>query len=198
VIGVFMLLKKKTKEEPWNEIMIARALAIQTFQAKSLVMVPRCNWTGNECDLLIVTNDLRIIDVEIKISRQDFKADRKKEKWFHSWDWKIDGPWSNKRKRPRRLPSKIWKHYFAIPREVWSEDLIEFLPSKDCGVITLWKSERSDGLIVCNVVKRAIPSKTAEKISAQSAVAIARLASLRMWNAYHQLEQERNGNKNGN
>ena len=64
----------------WSEQLIARTLARQTFEKKNLVIVPNCNWTGNECDLLVVTPDLRIIDVEVKISRSDLKADTKKNK----------------------------------------------------------------------------------------------------------------------
>lgn len=67
----------------WSEHAIARALVRQTFNRKYLVVVPNCNWTGHECDLLVVTENLRIIDVEIKISRADLKADAKKEKWWH-------------------------------------------------------------------------------------------------------------------
>lgn len=53
----------------WNANLIAGALARQFFQRKHLVVVPQCNWTGHECDLLVVTTDLRVIDVEIKVSR---------------------------------------------------------------------------------------------------------------------------------
>lgn len=59
----------------WTEKTIARALAQQTFNRKYLVVVPNCNWTGYEADILAVTENLRLIDVEIKISRADLKAD---------------------------------------------------------------------------------------------------------------------------
>ena len=47
----------------------------QAHQFDALVMVPNCYWTGDECDLLVVRNDLRLVDVEVKISRSDLKAD---------------------------------------------------------------------------------------------------------------------------
>ena len=65
----------------WSERLIARELAVGLF-ARRLVVVDNCIWTGHECDLLCVTTDLRIVDVEIKISRSDLKADAKKDKWF--------------------------------------------------------------------------------------------------------------------
>lgn len=92
----------------WSEKIIASALACQVFERKHLVLVPNCSWPGSECDLLVVTCDLRIIDVEVKISRSDLKADAAKDKWFHGWDWRIDGPWyggaDNRQRRPREWP----------------------------------------------------------------------------------------------
>src|SRR5690606_35854304 len=46
----------------WSEQTIARALAQQTFNRKYLVVVPNCNWTGYEADILAVTENLRLID----------------------------------------------------------------------------------------------------------------------------------------
>jgi hypothetical protein len=63
----------------WSEYNIARAIALQTLARKCVVLVDNCNWTGHECDVLGVTTDLRIIDVEVKISRADLKADAKKD-----------------------------------------------------------------------------------------------------------------------
>ena len=63
----------------WSEEKIATTLARQIFQRKCLVVVPNCSWTGDECDLLAVTKDLRVIDVEVKISRSDYRADAKKD-----------------------------------------------------------------------------------------------------------------------
>lgn len=190
-----------SRSRQWDENRVAGALAMQTFQRRALVIVPRCNWTGHECDLLVVCQDLRIIDVEIKISRADFKADAKKDKWWQLWDWETDGPWqghtyARKNRRPRELPRKVWKHYFAVPDEIWSDDLLEFLPSKSCGVITLWRNGGT-GHVVANVVKRAVPSRDAEKISPAAAVDIARLASLRMWDSFdrcRQMAEEINAN----
>lgn len=175
----------------WSEKKIATALARQVFERKHLVLVPNCSWPGSECDLLVVTRDLRIIDVEVKISRADFKADAAKDKWFHSWDWRIDGPFKsyeerNERRRSRQWPHKVWKHYYAMPKEIWKPDMVEFLPSKNCGVILL-SDIRSDRLLA-SVERRATPCRDAERLSASDAVDIARLASLRMWDAFEKLE----------
>lgn len=171
----------------WSEPLMARALFRKFFGMRSVVVVPNCNWTGNECDLLCVDKSLRIVDVEIKISRADFKADAKKEKW---WDRKVVGHeeelygvGSRLRmiRRPvydstqRDWPPKVWKHYFAVPADVWDDSLLEFLPSENCGVILVY------GPDTAFVKKRAKPNKDATVISAAKAIDIARLANIRFW-----------------
>ena len=92
------------------------------------MLVDNCNWTGNECDVLGVTTDLRIIDVEVKISRADLKADARKDKWWRSLTWDEAtakgydtsnwNPWAHR--EPRDWPRKVWKHYYALPAAIRS------------------------------------------------------------------------------
>jgi hypothetical protein len=187
---------------PWTEANIARALALQVFARKYLVMVPNCNWTGYECDLLAITPDLRIVDIEVKISRSDLKADAKKYKWWHH-EFKGYGPeqetFRNGRlvartrepiyeKTARTWPPKVWKHYYAIPREIWKPELIDSLPSKSSGLILLRQHE---GMIYASIERRAVPNRDAKAVEPADAIDLARLASLRMWNTYQALEAER-------
>lgn len=168
----------------WSENLIAGALAQQIFNRKYLVVVPNCTWTGYECDLLAITPNLRIVDVEVKISRVDLKADARKDKWFHSWNYKIDGPWTIDKthadRRPRDWPKKVWKHYYAMPKDIWRADLVECMPANS-GVLLL--TERR-GRIEVSSIRVAKPNPDAEKISAENAIDMARLASLRMWATY--------------
>ncbi len=196
----------------WSETSIARALVRQTFNRKYLVVVPNCNWTGHECDLLVVTENLRIIDVEIKISRADLKADAKKEKWWHRehigyWPEvttmrhhprldKLMVESTHRRARykstPKDWPRKVWKHYYALPKEIWHPDLLAALPSSQSGVLLLDRDgyPRPVGEVMrIDCVRRATPNRDAAPISPLAAVDIARLASLRMWDAYARLEQ---------
>lgn len=189
----------------WNENLIARALALQTFNRRSLVVVPNCNWTGYECDLLVVTPDLRIIDVEIKISRADLKADAKKYKW---WESKFLGYGEEiaterfgyvTRHRPalyekikRQWPPKVWKHYYAMPADIWKPELLECV-GPNSGILLLKKQPEGGAPIAAYVERQAKPNRDAEKISAAAAVDIARLASLRMWESFQSLENERKG-----
>lgn len=176
----------------WNEGTIARAIALQTLARKCVVLVDNCNWTGHECDVLAVTNDLRIIDVEIKISRADLKADARKDKWWH----RQYGAWNAETRRQelattaRLHPPKVWKHYYAMPASIWKPDLIDALPSKASGVLLL-REPRSkwDPPVVVKVERRATPAKDAYRLKPEQVMDIARLANLRMWEAYHQQAQ---------
>lgn len=177
----------------WNERSIARAIALQTLARKCLVLVDNCNWTGYECDVLAVTMDLRIIDVEIKISRSDLKADAKKDKWWHRAGWvqpAVRGQ-SGHYALEKNLtwPRKVWKHYYAMPAEIWKPELTEYLPSPASGVLLL--TDRGAGhtpQILVNCMRRSTPNKDADRIKPEQALDIARLANLRMWEAYNRLD----------
>lgn len=176
----------------FTEYSIARAIALQTLARKCIVLVDNCNWTGHECDVLGVTTDLRIIDVEVKISRADLKADAKKEKWWHRhWNdghvaYGEFGP--PKPKVVREWPLKVWKHYYAVPRAIWNEALFEALPSPRSGVLLL--EERGGSMpVVVECARRSTPNKDATQLTPKQAIDIARLANLRMWDAYHRLDR---------
>lgn len=174
----------------WNEGMIARAIALQTLARKCVVLVDNCNWTGHECDVLAVTTDLRIIDVEVKISRADLKADAKKDKWWHRQGWAhyelVDG--KRTRVEPpsvaRIHPPKVWKHYYALPKDIWKPELLECLPSPASGVILMREQRNSGTPVVAEVVRRATPAKDAQRLTPAQVMDIARLQNLRMWEAY--------------
>ena len=166
----------------WSEGKIARAIALQTLARKCVVLVDRCNWTGHECDVLAVTTDLRLIDVEVKISRADFKADAKKDKWWH----RPGGWWRGEQPEPthRDWPPKVWKHYIAMPAELWDDALFEFMPSPASGLLLVREQRNRVTPIAVHCERRAKPNKDAQKLSPAQAVDIARLANLRMWEAY--------------
>lgn len=185
----------------WSESSIAASLSDRVFQRKCVVVVDNCSATGNECDLLAVTPNGRVIDVEIKISRSDLKADAKKEKW---WDrqflgWKeLHGPWIDGKtyrraeaeyKVTRRShPIKVWKHYYAMPASIWTDDLFQFLPTEHSGVLLL---SEVDNRVSVRVRRMAKPSREAKPLTTFEILNIARLASLRMWSAYKIVEDQR-------
>lgn len=165
----------------WNEALIARAISLQTLARKCVVLVPNCNWTGHECDVLAVTTDLRIIDVEVKISRSDLKADAKKDKWWYRMSrWRdTQGP-----DMLRQWPPRVWKHYYAMPSDLWHDSLFEFLPSPRSGVLLLSQQRNSTTPIGVTCARRATPNKDAAHLKPEQVMDIARLANLRMWESY--------------
>lgn len=171
----------------WTEHSIARAIALQTLARKCVVLVDNCNWTGHECDVLAVTTDLRIIDVEVKISRADLKADAAKEKWWQ----RQYGAWMPERRTQdvttsRRLhPPKVWKHYYALPADIWKPELIDCLPSPASGVLLLSEGSWPQPPVMVSVERRATPNRDAVRLKPEHVMDIARLANLRMWEAYH-------------
>lgn len=181
---------------------IAHCLARNLF-ASDLVVLDRCSWPGSECDVLVLTKRLQVIDVEIKISKADLKADRDKAKWydFGPWVWDDERKTGASSKTPRAWPRRVWKHYYAMPATLWKPELAE-LCHHASGIITIdntggypegsrarerrelgspkhWRHE---------VVKRATPCPDYDIVSAADVQALARLASLRMWDAYHDYE----------
>ncbi len=161
---------------PWSETGIANALAIQTFERNAIVMVPNCIWTGYECDLLVVNRGLKIIDVEVKISRADLKKDSKKSKWWRHYTSLGPGMGYEHHRPPlpAEWPNKVWKHYYAVPAEIWDEKLLEFLPSPASGVIALqyqsWLGHPPQ--LVASVVRKATPCKDCTPLTPQQAIDI--------------------------
>jgi len=170
------------KPMPWSEASLTKALVRQFFQ-NSVLAVPCCGWTGHEADLLVVSKDCRLIDVEMKISRSDFKADAKKDKWWR------ERPWSRSRRpsepSPREWPPKIWKHYYLIPTEVWTPELAAFVPAAS-GILL---ASGSPGRASIASWRRSKPNRDAEKLLPHEVIDIARLAGLRLWDALERIDR---------
>lgn len=168
----------------WTEGTIARLVGTQTLARRCLLLVDRCTWTGHECDVLAVTRDLRIIDVEVKVTRADLKADAAKDKWWLRGPWRWDQP--RPEPTPRTWPPKVWKHYFAMPAAIWTDELLDALPSAASGVLLL-----DDAGLRVRCARRATPNKDATRLEPRQVIDIARLANLRMWDAYERADQAR-------
>jgi hypothetical protein len=177
----------------YSEATIAAALARGMF-ADALCVVDGCGWPEYECDLLVVNQRLRVIDVEIKISRADLRADRKKGKWFTYRTWREGDSDGNPRERrmPRDWPKRVWKHYYAVAAPIWKAELLEHCGQMS-GVLLVDLAARGPTKYDrgVDVIRRATPNRKDIPISAGDAIAIARLASLRMWDAYDELEKNR-------
>lgn len=165
------------KKIRWTAQLIAAHLTSCPSISNKLLVVPNCYWTGHETDLLVIEARMRIVDIEIKISRSDLKADAKKSKWWTS------RPWSRNRRlldEPRRWPAKVWKHYYAMPADIWSDDLLESIPETS-GVLLVRPDARYRNGAIIDVQRMAKPNPEAKPISPGDCIDLARLCSLRMW-----------------
>lgn len=166
----------------WTAALIASHLNQLPAIATKLLVVPCCYWAGHEADLLVIENKLRIVDIEIKISRADLKADMAKDKWYRR------RPWSQRHKDRRRMPwpEKVWKHYYAMPKEIWTPDLEAHIPEQS-GVILvshlqgLQRRAGTEPKAYAEVKRRAVPNKDAKPISQADVFNLARLENLRYW-----------------
>jgi len=168
------------KPNTWSEATLTKAL-VRSFFHNAVLAVPCCGWTGHEADLLVVTKDLRLIDVEMKISRSDFKADAKKDKWWHS------RPWSRSKAATRLMrdwPPKVWKHYYLMPQAIWTAELLEHAPANS-GILLAHGSPHA-----CSVSakRRSKPDKDAYRLQPHEVIDLARLAGLRLWDALERID----------
>lgn len=170
----------------WTAREIARSLYLQAFNMKHLVLLPNCYFPGSECDLLVVRNDLRMMEVEIKISRSDLKADATKDKWF-------DRPtrWDYGRERPAGVPlthpKRIWKHYYCMPHELWKDDLAGYIQPTS-GVILMREFGAKP---YCHIHRQAKAAKVCDKIDLADLCQLARIATDRMWRAFDEVDSFR-------
>lgn len=168
-------------DRKWSESIIAASLSKDFFRNKNLIVVPNCYWTGDECDLLVVTPSLKLIDIEIKISKKDYLADGVKYKW-KKWDSVLQ------QNIHRDWPIYVWKHYYCMPSEIWKDEMLDKLPSNQSGVILI---DIVNDNIKFTMLKNAKANTKAKPIDARDAIDIARLASIRMWRAVEEINSLR-------
>ena len=176
--------------EEWTEARVARTLIHSQLFSRQLLIVPNTNWAGHECDLLAVDpRCMKLVEIEVKISRADLAADVKKDKWWDrkGWDY-ARGTWAAEKRREH--PLKIWKHYYAMPAPIWREAGADKVPAAS-GIILLY-ADNGRGKPSAELVRRCKPGKHARAITAQDALDLARLAGLRMWDALIR-EENRDG-----
>lgn len=147
--------------KPLNSDDIARAV-VSFLNYRRYVIVPNVSWGINmhECDLLAINSDHYATEVEIKISRSDLIADKKKphHQQHHA--------------RLRRL-------MFAIPAHMNRSEVLQHVP-QHAGIIVVdhgWK----DGLFDCKVVRRGQLNPNAKPWGPTERFELARLGVMRFW-----------------
>lgn len=96
----------------------AQRVLARHFDPYQQTVVPNCYFAGGEMDLLVVSKAGYLIEVEIKLSRSDWKADAAKSKWSMP---------------ERRFVSRF---YYAVPPELCPAAPPEWVPPT-CGILHL-------------------------------------------------------------
>ena len=131
------------------------------YDTRHHIIVPNCyinfgTSADHECDLLIIKKSGYAEEVEIKMSKNDLKADFKKK---HG-----------------HIDERLQHLYYAMPVELY-EQCKELIPEY-AGVFTITKYE-DRGFLRC--VKSA-PKKQCRKLTTEEQLKIARLGVMRIWN----------------
>jgi len=106
-------------------------------------------------DILVVTNKRRLVEIEVKVSLSDFKADAKKRIWAAR-----DSGWC-------AMP---YQFYYAIP-DYLVEKILP-LVRKDCGVLSVkYRRDFFSKSVMCN--RRAPINKKSKKLSLTRATKMA-------------------------
>ena len=147
------------------------------FESRSLAIVPKVtknngwldteadpmiwkNIVNHECDMLIVTKNRYLTEVEIKISLSDLKADFKK--------------------KHQHKDENIKNFYYAFPEEM-KEKALELIP-KDCGILIAVKKECGIPYRKIECYRKPKINKEAKPINDIVLSRIYRLGYLRYWN----------------
>lgn len=165
-----------------NETEIQNILAEQLFNYKIYTVLPNIYFgsSNHECDLIVVSKNGIVSEIEIKRSISDLKNDKNK-------------------RHHRFTETKIHYKYFCIPEFLY-EKALEHIPS-EYGIITI--NARRDDLIECwgsnpvyltnriglpsgsiyaKIVRKPKPNKNCKnKISHDSIVTLLHLAMYRVW-----------------
>ena len=145
------------------------------FESGSLVIVPKISknnyWFDNktmlwkeivnhECDMLIVTKNYYLTEVEIKISLSDLKADFKK--------------------KHQHKDENIKNFYYAFPEEM-KEKALELIP-KECGILIAVEKKCSIPYRMIECYRKPKINKEAKPVNDIVLSKIYRLGYLRYWN----------------
>jgi len=127
------------------------------FGYRQNIIIPNASWGINlhECDLLIIRKSGYGIEVEIKISKSDLKADAKKG---HNHN-----------------DNRLSELYFAIPN--YMEDCIEYIPER-AGILILTKVNYGIDL---HRLRKPQVNKSRSKFNKDEMLKVAHLGAMRIW-----------------
>jgi hypothetical protein len=138
----------------YNKTIEIEIAVSQHLDYRQNLIVPNISWGFNihECDLLVVTKNNYLWEVEIKVSKSDLIKDSLKKHGHYD--------------------DRIRKFFFAIPERL--KNHIEYIPER-AGIIIVNASGR------VYRERKAKTNSIANKISDNDKMKIAKLGTMRMW-----------------
>ncbi len=159
----FIQTAKKSKQKTISLIEMEVSI-MKMFGIRQNIIVPNISWGFDgmhEIDLFVLRKSGLAIEVEIKRSISDLKADFNK--------------WHNHKDKQNRIS----KMYYAIPEELL-EKSISLIP-EDCGIILCYKINNNERNIArARIHREAKLIKNSRKLTPEEQFKIARLGCLRI------------------
>lgn len=167
---------------PFTETTMARALVrtFGRFPPRRYLAVENVSWglLPWEADLLVMSADGYLQEVEIKISVADLRRDMGKRKHRQRKD-----VFENWNRSPHTWIRRFW---YAMPEEVWDKVKAQPPIPDDAGVIIVRRSPEDrpawQPQLVCEDVRKAKLNKAAKALTDSEKYDLARLGVLRYWN----------------
>lgn len=155
--------KPKTKRKVMSLIEMETSI-MKMFNIRQNIIVPNISWGFNgihEIDLFVMRKSGLAIEVEIKRSISDLKADFKKSHNHES--------------------SRITKMYYAVPKELLKKS-IPLIP-KDAGIIICYHvNDNPRNIARASIYRKAKIRKDSRKLTTGEQFKIARLGAMRILN----------------
>lgn len=152
----------------WTADAVALAVANAIFNWRKFVVVPNVSWglLPHEADLIAMTEAGYIYEVEIKVSKADFLAD--KDKWKH------------RLAESRGQHELIKDFYYAMPTQVWEKCKPEDLPT-GAGLILVSRDEYDRSRDRAYVAQKPTSNASARKVRDDERLQLMRLGYMRYW-----------------
>ncbi len=159
----------------WTADNVSYAVAKYLYPWRRYVVVPNVSWglLPHEADLVALIEAGWLTEIEVKVSKGDFLADR--DKWKHQ-SAKVNG-----------APALICDFYYAMPLSVWERCKPEDLP-EGAGLI-LCSREDWDHEPRARVTQKATSNPLSRKLTDSEREQLLRLGYLRFWGRQEAVER---------
>jgi hypothetical protein len=144
------------------------------FHRRRWFVVPNVSWgwgLGYEADLICVNPGGHAVEVEIKVSRSDLRADAKKNKWAAWRPGNTEGAVF----RRGTLDHRIWKFYYAVPQQLVADCLALEGGWPGAGILAV----AADHTVT--MVRRPMPITATRLVTPDELVKLGHLAAMRYW-----------------